>query len=84
MVIDCYALILNSLASCACDAIEPPVPPAAHKVACIPDKIVVRVSGRYGVATIGQSMKNEEVEVLSTVEEEEEGEAGLNFDSDEE
>ena len=34
--------------------------------------------------TTGQSMKDEEVEVLSTVEEEEEGEAGLNFDSDEE
>ena len=55
IVIDGYALILNSLASCACDAIEPPVPPAAHKVACIPDKIVVRVSGRYGVKVFAEA-----------------------------
>ena len=55
IVIGGYALILNSLASCACDAIEPPVPPAAHKVACIPDKIVVRVSGRYGVKVFAEA-----------------------------
>ena len=51
-------LRVDALAAYASDAVKPSVPPDAHEVACLPDEVVVRVSGRDGVEELADALRD--------------------------